>query len=196
MKEVLSDILKHTHGLGIFEAVKIVGEDDSTTITSMDINRSVMFTGVLTKSVSEFKGLSGLGNLSYLHWLLHWGFMDQAKISVIRQTRNGNEVPVEMQFDSGKGDPWFYRFMSPEVVKEMITGSIGAVEWNATAILTRDEVSLFSAAASGMAKFNETFNLSTKGTDLVATFGTGGNAHRGSIVLGSDIKGSMGRELS
>ena len=50
MKDILQDIVKHTHGLGFLDLVKITGADDSTTIDSMAEDRSVILQGTFKKA--------------------------------------------------------------------------------------------------------------------------------------------------
>ena len=45
IKDILKDVLKHTHGLGIFEMVKITGEVDKTNIETVDADKTVIFKG-------------------------------------------------------------------------------------------------------------------------------------------------------
>ena len=53
MKDILQDIVKHTHGLGFLDLVKITGADDSTTIDSMAEDRSVILQGTFKKAYKE-----------------------------------------------------------------------------------------------------------------------------------------------
>ena len=45
ISDTLKDVLKHTHGLGIFEMVKIKGVDDKTTIETVDADKTVIVKG-------------------------------------------------------------------------------------------------------------------------------------------------------
>ena len=38
IKDILKDILKHTHGLGIFEMVKITGDLEKTVVEAVDLH--------------------------------------------------------------------------------------------------------------------------------------------------------------
>ena len=42
MKDILQDIVAHTHSLGFLNLVKVTGDDQSTTIESMAEDRSVI----------------------------------------------------------------------------------------------------------------------------------------------------------
>ena len=53
MIDILKDIVKHTHGLGFLDLVKITGTSDETTIDSMAEDRSVILQGSFHKAQSE-----------------------------------------------------------------------------------------------------------------------------------------------
>ena len=59
LKDVLLDVVKHTNGLGFIEAVKIEGTASETSISAMDVDRTVMLYGQLHNAVSEFEGTFG-----------------------------------------------------------------------------------------------------------------------------------------
>ena len=69
IKDVLLDIVKHTNGLGFIEAVKIEGTEDTTDLSAMDVDRTVMMYGQLNQKVDDFKGICGAANLGFLNWL-------------------------------------------------------------------------------------------------------------------------------
>ena len=48
MIDILKDIVKHTHGLGFLDLVKITGDDKETAIDSMAEDRSVILQGSFT----------------------------------------------------------------------------------------------------------------------------------------------------
>ena len=67
MRDILLDIVKHTHSLGFIQAVKIDGTDGSeTNIEAMDDDRSVVLKGKLHNAVQDFNGVIGLGKLGVL----------------------------------------------------------------------------------------------------------------------------------
>ena len=54
MRDILKDIVKHTHSLGIIQAAKVTTEGDATTIDAMDDDRTVVLRGKLHSPVTEF----------------------------------------------------------------------------------------------------------------------------------------------
>ena len=60
MKDILQDIVKHTHGLGFLDLVKISGEADATSIDSMAEDRSVILQGAFKKAQPDMVGTFGI----------------------------------------------------------------------------------------------------------------------------------------
>ena len=52
IKDVFKDVLKHTHGLGIFEMVKVIGTVESTEIETVDADKTVIFKGETHNPIS------------------------------------------------------------------------------------------------------------------------------------------------
>ena len=114
MRDVLLDIVKHTHSLGFIQSVKIDGGDGSeTNIEAMDDDRSVVLQGKLHNPVGDLTGTIGLGKLGVLSGYLNFdGYTDAgSSIKVIKKKRNEEEVAEELEFASQKGYNASYRFM-------------------------------------------------------------------------------------
>jgi len=123
IKDIFKDILKHTHGLGIFEMVKITGSLESTEIETVDPDKTVIFKGETHNPVPDFVdstiGLSRMGVLQ--GYLQYPGFDDDsAKVEVVKQERNEETVPTEIKFVSADGNDAHYRFMLADVVNQQL----------------------------------------------------------------------------
>ena len=59
MIDILKDIVKHTHGLGFLDLVKITGDSKETGIDSMAEDRSVILQGTFNKPQTEMSGTFG-----------------------------------------------------------------------------------------------------------------------------------------
>ena len=75
IKDVLKDVLRHTHDLSIFEMVKIKGTSEVTEVETVDADKTVILKGVLNNPVVDFidatVGLSSMGvSVSYTHLTL------------------------------------------------------------------------------------------------------------------------------
>ena len=67
MIDILKDIVKHTHGLGFLDLVKITGDDKETAIDSMAEDRSVILQGSFHKPQTEMTGTFGMPQMGKLH---------------------------------------------------------------------------------------------------------------------------------
>jgi hypothetical protein len=124
IKNILKDVLKHTHGLGIFEMVKITGDLEKTEIQTVDPEKTVIFKGKTVNPVPEFADATlGLSRMGVLQGYLQYpGFdSEDATVEVVKQDRNGEEVPVEVAFKSTDGNDANYRFMLADVVNQVLS---------------------------------------------------------------------------
>ncbi len=97
MKDILTDIVAHTHSLGILPLVKVTGENGTTTIESMAEDRSVILNAKTKTAVAEFDGVFGMPNLDKLNLhLKNPEYKENAKIEVVKAQRNGAEIPVSL----------------------------------------------------------------------------------------------------
>ena len=99
MQDILKDIVKHTHSLGIIQAAKVTTDDGGTSIDAMDDDRTVVLRGKLHTPVREFTGKFGLGRLGVLNGYLNYEGEDRegksvkASVEVGHEERNGETVP-------------------------------------------------------------------------------------------------------
>jgi len=62
MKDILQDIVAHTHALGFLNIVKVNGDDAQTGIDSMAEDRSVILQANTKTAQIEMKGTFGMPN--------------------------------------------------------------------------------------------------------------------------------------
>ena len=123
IKDVLKDVLKHTRSLGIFEMVKISGTGSSTEVETVDADKTVIFKGSMVNPVADFVDSTvGLSRMNVLDGYLKYpGFdSDVATVQVIKQSRNGVDVPTEVAFVDENGTDAHYRFMLADVVNAQL----------------------------------------------------------------------------
>lgn len=196
MRDILLDIVKHTHSLGFIQAVKIDGNDGSeTNIEAMDDDRSVVLKGKLHNAVQDFKGVIGLGKLGVLSGYLNFdGYSDaQSKIGVVKRERNGEQVAEELQFDSPKGYSANYRFMVSQLIEEKLkTVKFKGVNWDLTIQPTQQNLKDLSYFAGVMGSVESTFVAKTDGTDLKFYIGDGSN-DRVEIPFASNVSASLNK---
>ena len=96
IKDIFSDILAHTHGLGFIDMVKIVGTDEETLIQAKEESQKVVLYGKLLQSSDELMGTIGLSRMAVLNGYLKFpAFQDESATIAIQKTeRDGQSVPT------------------------------------------------------------------------------------------------------
>jgi hypothetical protein len=191
MKDILQDVVAHTHALGFLSLVKVTNEE-GTQIDSMAEDRSVILSATTANTVAEFKGTFGMPNLDKLNLhLKNPEYKDNAKIEVVEAERNGETVPTHIHFENAAGDfQNDYRFMNKAIIEEKLkTVKFKGASWNvefqpSMAAIAR--MKLMSAAHSE----EPTFNVKTVDGNLVFSFGDA-STHAGEFVFEAGIEGSL-----
>ena len=192
MIDILRDIVKHTHGLGFLDLVKIAGTSDETTIDSMAEDRSVILQGSFHKPQSEMVGTFGMPQLNKLDIHLKCPeYKEKAKISVLKAQRNGAEVPTGIHFENDKGDfKNDYRFMNAEIINEKLkTVKFKGVKWDVEIEPTVAGVQRFNFQSVANTEHNS-FVVRTEDGNLIFTFGDQAS-HGGEFVFASGVTGTL-----
>jgi hypothetical protein len=192
MRDYLLDIVKNTYGLGIIDLVKIAGTDTETNIEALAEDRSVIVQAKLNGPVPEFIGTFGMPNLGKLNTILGISeYKDNAKISLTKQDRNGEQVPVGLHFENAAGDfKNDYRFMSQEIVNDKLkTVKMRPVTWHVEFEPTVANIQRLKFQASANAE-ELNFTAKTEGSDLKLFFGDH-SSHAGNFVFQSGITGTL-----
>jgi hypothetical protein len=192
IKDILTDIVAHTHSLGFLPLVKVTGDNASTTIESMADDRSVIVTAKAHKAVPEFEGTFGMPNLDKLNLhLKNPEYKENAKIDVVKANRNGVDVATGLHFVNQAGDfQNDYRFMSSEIISEKLkTVKFKDASWEVEfepTMAAIGRLKLQSAAHS-----EETvFQVRTEDDNLVFFFGDA-STHAGSFVFQHAVGGKL-----
>ena len=197
MIDILRDIVKHTHGLGFLDLVKITGTSDETTIDSMAEDRSVILQGSFHKPQTEMDGTFGMPQLGKLDIHLKCPeYKEKAKITVLKGTRNSTEVPTGIHFENEKGDfKNDYRFMNAEIINEKLkTVKFKGVKWDVEIEPTVASVQRFNFQSIANTEHNS-FVVRTENNDLIFTFGDQAS-HGGEFVFAGDVKGTLNKGWS
>ena len=192
MRDQLLDIVQHTHGLGIIDLVKITGTEKETLINTIAEDRSVIVDGKLSGPVAEFIGTFGMPNLSKLNTILNISeYQEDAKISIIRQNKDGADVPAGIHFENKVGDfKNDYRYMTEGVINDKLKAvKFKGVQWNVQFEPTTQNIQRmrFQAAANSE---ETTFIAKTEGTDLKFFFGDH-STHAGNFVFAQGVSGKL-----
>ena len=191
MKDILQDVVAHTHALGFLSLVK-VSNDEVTAIDSMAEDRSVILSAETHSLVAEFVGTFGMPNLDKLALhLKNPEYKDNAKIDVVQAERNGETVPTHIHFENAAGDfQNDYRFMNKAIIEEKLkTVKFKGASWNVTlqpSVASIARMKLMSAAHSE----EPTFNVKTVDGNLVFSFGDA-STHAGEFVFQHGVEGAL-----
>ena len=191
MKDILQDVVAHTHALGFLTLVK-VSNDEGTTIDAMAEDRSVILTAEAHTTVAEFTGTFGMPNLDKLALhLKNPEYQKDAKIDVVSAERNGEVVPTHIHFENTTGDfENDYRFMNKAIIEEKLkTVKFKGATWDVTvqpSVASIARMKLMSAAHSE----EPVFNVKATEGNLVFSFGVA-STHAGEFVFQHGIEGTL-----
>jgi hypothetical protein len=192
MKDILQDIVAHTHSLGFLPLVKISGEDKTTTIESMADDRSVIVSATAHKPVVEFKGTFGMPNLDKLNLhLKNPEYKENAQINVVTADRNGTIVPTGLHFENQAGDfQNDYRFMNSDIINEKLkTVKFKGASWDVEFEPTLSSIQRLKLQAEAHNE-ESVFQVRTDNGNLVVFFGDAAS-HAGSFVFQANVTGKL-----
>lgn len=192
MKDILQDLVTHTHSLGFIPLIKVSSSDQETAIEAMAEDRSVIINAKTNNVISEFDGIFGMPNLDKLSLhLRNPEYKENAKIEVIKETRNGEEIPTTLHFENATGD--FvndYRFMNQQVINEKLKSvKFKGATWDIEIEPTMASISRLKLQAQAHSE-ESVFQVKTENGNLVFYFGDS-STHAGSFVFHSGITGKL-----
>jgi hypothetical protein len=192
MKDILQDIVSHTHNLGFLNIVKVTGDDTKTLIDSMADDRTVIMYAETANPYPDMVGVFGMPQLNKLKYLIDGvEYKDGAEIEVVKQTRNGEEVPTGIHFENKDGDfKNDYRFMNTEIINEKLkTVKFRGANWHVEVEPTVQSIQRFNFQAGANTE-HTTFLAKTDGDKLVFTFGDP-TTHGGEFVFATGVTGKL-----
>ena len=196
MKDILQDVVAHTHALGFLAIVK-VSNDDGTAIDSMAEDRSVILSAETHNKVNEFTGTFGMPNLDKLALhLKNPEYKDNAKIQVVQAERNGETIPTHIHFENTAGDfQNDYRFMNKAIIEEKLkTVKFKGASWTVTFQPSMASIARMKLMSAAHAE-EPTFNVMTREGNLIFSFGDQ-STHAGEFVFQHGIEGTLAHTWS
>ena len=197
MKDILQDIVAHTHALGFLNIVKVNGDDAQTGIDSMAEDRSVILQATTKAAQVELKGTFGMPNLNKLDIHLKCPeYKDGASIDVVTAERNGATIPVGIHFENATKDfKNDYRFMNAEIINEKLkTVKFKGASWDVEVQPTMAAIQRFKLQATANAE-ETVFTVMTDSGDLKFKFGDA-STHAGEFVFQHAVEGSLSHTWS
>lgn len=194
MKDILQDIVQHTHNLGFLNIVKITGDDKKTAIDSMADDRSVIMQAETANPHPDMIGVFGMPQLNKLKYHLDCPeYKEDATIEVVKGQRNGEEIPVGLHFENKAGDfKNDYRFMNTEIINEKLkTIKFKGVKWDVEVSPTLQSVQRFNFQASANNE-HTTFLAKTENGNLKFIFGDQ-STHGGEFIFATNVAGNLNK---
>lgn len=190
----LLDILKHTHGLGFIETVKLKGENGETHLEALSQENSVIFFGKLSNSIPELDGHTvGLGRMGILNGYVNFGaFKDnQGSTAINTQSKGTTSIPAEITFTTPEGHNSFYRFMSEAVVNNAVNvPPFKGATWDFDLVPTKKNLKDLQYFSQILGTYEGTFNVTIDNGNMILGVGTQGN-DRAVIPFATNINASM-----
>lgn len=197
MQDYLKDIVQHTHGLGTIDMVKVIGTDSETRIVALAEDKTVVVDAVFKSAHPDFIGTFGMPNLNKLNTILGIPeYKENANLSVTKQDRNGESIPVGIHFENKAGDfKNDYRFMSSEVINDKLKNQkMRPVKWNVDFAPTVQNIQRLRFQASANSD-ETTFTAKTENGDLKFFFGDHAS-HAGNFVFQAGVTGTLSKSWS
>jgi hypothetical protein len=192
MRDYLLDIVKHTHGVGNIEAVKVVSDNESTAIEAKDDNNFVVVKSKYKSAIPGLNGTFGMPNLSKLNILLNIPeYKENAKISVNTRERNGETEPFSMSFANTTGDfKNDFRFMQKELMEEKLASvRFKGANWDVEVKPHSASVARFKMQAQANSE-ESLFVAKVEDGDLKFYFGDD-SGHTGNFVFQAGVDGNL-----
>lgn len=197
MQDYLKDVVQHTHQLGTIDTVKVIGTETETRIVALADDKSAVVDAVFKNAHPEFIGTFGMPNLAKLNTILGIPeYKENAQLTITKQNRNGEEVPVGIHFENAAGDfKNDYRFMTAEVINDKLkTQKMRPVKWNVDFTPTVQNIQRLRFQASANSD-ETTFTAKTENGDLKFYFGDHAS-HAGNFVFQAGVGGTLSKSWS
>ena len=192
MKDFLQDLVAHTHSMGFLPLVKVSATDKETSIESMAEDRSVIVNAKTHKVIENFEGTFGMPNLNKLDLHLKCPeYKENAKINVVKQQRNGEEIPTGLHFVNAAGDfENDYRFMNQDIINERLKSvKFKGAKWDIEFQPSVASIQRLKFQAQAHSE-ESVFQVSTKDDNLVFSFGDA-STHAGSFIFQHGVTGKL-----
>ncbi len=194
MRDHLLDLVEHTFDLGCIDLIKITGDDQTTQISGLAEDLSVVVQAQYNNPVPEFIGTFGMPNLGKLKNLLNLQeYREDAKLAI---TKGISGEPDGIAFENKAGDfKNNYRFMASQIVTDKLkTPKFKGVNWH---IEFEPTVASIMRLKQQMSVNTEepNFQAKTENGDLKFFFGDH-STHAGNFVFQAGVSGQLKRAWS
>lgn len=193
MKDILQDIVAHTHSLGTLNMVKVTPSEDSTLIESITDDRTIILIANTHQKVDQFVEVFGMPDLNKLQYhLKNPEYAENAKITVETNVRNGIELPTHIHFENEKSDfQNDYRFMEKKIIEEKLKSvKFKVSEWEISFQPSVTSIQRLKLMSGNLGPDEKLFQVKTEDDNLNFYFGDL-NTHAGKFTFQHNVEGSL-----
>jgi len=128
-------------------------------------------------------------------YLNYPGFDDEnATVKIVKQDRNGEEVPTEVGFKSTDGNDANYRFMLSDVINQQMKAiTFRGANFNVNIVPSVKNLKDLNYFNGILGSYEATFSPKTDGTNLTFHIGDG-VSDRAKVHINSEIDGSITKD--
>jgi len=194
LKDILLDIVQHTHNLGIIDLIKVVGTDRETAITAVGNEKLVVAEARFHNPIADFIGTFGMPNLDKLNIIL--GIPEYREEAVITMQKQDGELSG-ISFTNKAGDfKNSYRFMDAKNVNNKVPTVSLKTTIQYDVEVEPSVANIQRLKFQSQANSDEiTFTAQVKDDKLEFSFGTA-STHAGNFVFANNVKGRLASNRS
>lgn len=193
IQDILRDVIKYVHGVGVFQAVRISQNDDGIEIISTNAEKTVVLNAKSKLKFSDDEIIFGLGNLDMLQKILDCPEYEENVDIKISKDATGRLDTIH--FKNAAGDfSNHYRLINQKIVEDMIGNNkfVGA-KWNVEFTPPAHSVQRFNLQATVNSSEN-CFVIKSNNKNIEVSFGTPAT-HSGKFVFANNVTGKVNGEL-
>lgn len=200
MRDILTDLIRHTDGLGFLDTVRVSGTDEETKFDAIDNDRTIIMKANTLVANKELRGDYGICRFGVLKGYLKFsGYRTDEATLKIKHRNDENKNPEELIFSDGNGQKSVFRFMNADLLAPPST--FRGKEWDVSFVPEKSKIAEFSQLASILSSTEKFFLVKTTknedGThDLKFVIGEEGSTTDHTVVTmvkdcGGELKGEL-----
>jgi hypothetical protein len=198
MREQLVDVIKHTTGLGLVDALRSINDGDTSRFEAVDNDRTVIVTVDLKNPIEEFVGTFGMRNLNILQgFLSHVQYkVDGAKTEVIKAEREGLELVESIDFyaEKQKKPSASYRTLNEKLLQTQPQLKVN--KWDVSFVPNDSKVQEFASLASILSSNENFFTIKAADDNVEFVIGNPNSSnHFSSMVFAENTKGTINSNM-
>lgn len=194
IQDILRDVIKYVHGVGVFPAVRVVQKTNGIELFSTNAEKTVVLNATSKLKFSDDEVEFGLGNLDLLNKILDCPeYEENVHINLSRDSQNRLS---NIEFENASGDfNNHYRLMSSQMLDSIDVKEtrFQSAKWNVEFSPPVSSVQRFNLQAA-MNTGESTFVIKTSNRNLEVSFGTPAT-HSGKFVFANNVSGKIVGDL-